>query len=109
MDLIHKADGVEIDQGVFGPYGLLKCDPVKINLKEDCKPYCLTTARRIPFPLLSKVESELARLDQEGIIEKVIHLTDWCAPMVPVAKKKDEIRICVDLKKLNDAVYAPQS
>lgn len=30
--------------------------------------------------------------------------TDWCAPMVPVLKKNGNVRICVDLKKLNEAV-----
>lgn len=76
----------------------MKCDPVKITLKDDAKPYCLTTARHVAFPLMSKVESELNRLEQEGIIEKVNHPTDWCAPMVPVLKKNGNVCICVDLK-----------
>lgn len=104
MNLIQKVDRVEVDPGVFGSFGLLKCDPVKITVREDAQPYCLTTARRVPFPLLPKVKQELDRLEQEGIIEKVTRPTDWCAPMVPVTKKNGDIRICVDLKKLNDAV-----
>ena len=40
-----------------------------------------------------------------GIIEEVMDPTDWCAPMVPVKKKnKDQVRVCVDLKRLNKAV-----
>lgn len=82
----------------------MKCEPVKVTLRNDAKPYCLTTARRIAFPLMSKVEAELNRLEKEGIIEKMEKPTDWCAPMVPVLKKNGNVRICVDLKKLNEAV-----
>jgi hypothetical protein len=77
---------------------------MKITLKDDAKPYCLSTARRVPFPILPKVEEEINRMEKEGIIEKVTEPTEWCAPMVPVVKKNGKIRICVDLKKLNEAV-----
>lgn len=35
------------------------------------------------------------------IIRGVTQPTDWCAPMVPLAKKTGKVRICVDLKHLN--------
>jgi hypothetical protein len=100
--LIKKVSRIETS--VFGSYGLVKCKPVKITLKDDAKPYCLATARCVAFPLMSKVESELIRLEQEGIIEKVKHPTDWCALMVPVLKKNGSVCICVDLKRLNEGV-----
>jgi hypothetical protein len=43
----------------------------------------------------------IIRMKDEGIIEEV---TEWCAPIVPVPKKNGQVRICVDLKKLNEAV-----
>ncbi|XP_048756258.2 uncharacterized protein LOC125667020 [Ostrea edulis] len=104
MGLILKVNNVQTNIPVFGSFGLVKCDPVKITLKRDYKPYCLTTARRVAFPLLTKVAAELRRLESEGIIEKVEKPTDWCSPMVPVVKKNGNVRICVDLKRLNDAV-----
>ncbi|KAK3101745.1 hypothetical protein FSP39_006077 [Pinctada imbricata] len=85
-------------------FGRMKGEPVKIVLRDDAKPYCLNTARRIPFPIMPKVKSELNRLEQDGIIVKVTRPTDWCAPIVPVIKKNGDIRICVDLKHLNQAV-----
>ena len=98
MDTVMLSD-------VFGDIGLLMCDPVKIELKTDCEPYSLTTPRRIPFPLLPKVEAELRRMLALGIIEEVTEPSDWCAPMVPVEKKnKEQVRVCVDLKRLNKAV-----
>ncbi|XP_021372001.1 uncharacterized protein LOC110462385 [Mizuhopecten yessoensis] len=70
---------------VLPSLGLLACEPVKIQLKEHASPYCISASRRVPFPLLEKVEDELNR-------------------MVPVVKKTGKIRICVDLKRLNEAV-----
>ncbi|RXN18805.1 Retrovirus-related Pol poly from transposon opus [Labeo rohita] len=51
-----------------------------------------------------QVEEELKRMESMGIIEKVVDPTEWCAPMVPVIKKNGNIRICVDLKRLNENV-----
>ncbi|KAI2648690.1 Transposon Ty3-G Gag-Pol polyprotein [Labeo rohita] len=95
---------VDTEGCVFGDFGLLNCEPIKIELRQDAKPYSLTSPRRVPFPLLPKVEEELRRMLKSGIIEQVTEATDWCAPMVPVKKKNGKVRICVDLKKLNEAV-----
>ncbi|XP_030578829.1 uncharacterized protein K02A2.6-like [Archocentrus centrarchus] len=107
MGLVKRIDNIDTDllEDVFGEIGLLKCDPVKIELKANAEPYSLTTPRRVPFPLLAKVETELKRMLALGIIEEVTEPTDWCAPMVPVEKKnRDQVRVCVDLKRLNKAV-----
>lgn len=103
MGLVLRVDELECDS-VFGDIGLLNCKPVKIELRDDAQPYSITTPRRVPFPLLTKVEQELARMQSLGIIEEVREATDWCAPMVPVVKKNGKVRICVDLKRLNEAV-----
>ncbi|XDV23050.1 hypothetical protein PO909_027773 [Leuciscus waleckii] len=34
----------------------------------------------------------------------MVEPTEWCAPMVPIVKKNASVRICVDLKRLNQAV-----
>ena len=70
-------------------------------LTTDARPYCLTTARQIPFPKKNKVKEELVSIDNAGIISKITKPTEWCAPMVPVLKKNGDIQICVDFKKLN--------
>ena len=46
-------------------------------------------------------------MEKADIIEKVTEPTDWCAPMVPVLKPNKKVRICVDFKKLNEAIKRP--
>ena len=81
--------------------GLVKCNPVTITLKEGATPFHIHTARKIPTPLLSKVEKELERMQREGVIEPIDEATDWCAPIVVVPKHDNSVRICVDLRGLN--------
>ena len=81
----------------------MKIDEVDISLR-DVMPHCEQTPRRIAFPLMEKSKDEIERMESEDIIERVTKPTDWCAGMVPVQKKTDDIRICVDLKNLNKSM-----
>lgn len=76
----------------------------EIKLKDDAKPYSLLAPRRIPLPQLPKVKEELTRMESMGVISKVDKPTPWCAGMVVVPKTAGAIRICVDLKPLNENV-----
>lgn len=77
----------------------------KIVLKKKKKKkvllYCVTTARRVPFPILPQAKENLNRLENEGIIEKV---TELIFITFLVIKRNGKDRIYVDLKKLNLAV-----
>ncbi|UYV77576.1 K02A2.6-like [Cordylochernes scorpioides] len=60
--------------------------------------------RRIPAALGNEVQSELEKMVKQGIITKIYHETEWSHPMVVVKKKSGQIRICLDPRKLNQAL-----
>ena len=76
----------------------------EIKLKPDAVPHSLFTPRHVLLPLRPKVEQELMRMESMGVISRVDEPTPWCAGMVVVPKKSGSIRICVDLKPLNESV-----
>ena len=43
-------------------------------------------------------------MKDNGVIEEVTEPTEWVSPIVPVLKPSGDVRICVDLKKLNQSV-----
>lgn len=82
---------------IIGDLGVMR-----IPLKPDAKP-----VKQRPYKLNSKykekVKEELEKILIAGII-KLVKGYEWVSPMVVQEKKeKGEIRICVDLRKLNDA------
>jgi len=75
-----------------------------ICLKEEAKPFSLSTPRRVAIPLLPKVKEELTRMEALGVIERVEQPTEWCAGLVVVPKPNGKVCICVDLSKLYESV-----
>ena len=78
-------------------FGQMDTEPVEIKLRGDATPYCVTTARKVPFPLMDAVKAELDKMLEDGIVREVTEPTDWCSPMVPVVKASGGMRICVDV------------
>lgn len=54
-----------------------------------------------------KVKQELQRLEDEHVIAKVTEPTDWVSPIVIVTKKDGSLRICLDPRRLNEAIKCP--
>lgn len=57
----------------------------------------------LPLTARDKVSHELRKLEVTGVIEK-IDASEWVSPIVVASKKMGEIRLCVDLRKPNQAV-----
>ena len=64
--------------------------------------------RTVPFALRDKVEAEIQRLENEGVLKKV-ESSDSATPIVPVLKPNGTIRICGDFKvTLNQYLDVPE-
>ena len=62
----------------------------------------------MPYALRPKVEEELKRLQNEGILTKV-EWSDWATPIEPIPKKDGSVRICGDFKgTVNPELQAQQ-
>ena len=91
QDILNKYKSVFTEQS-----GKVKGVNATLTLKENAQPkFC--KARPVPYALKDKVEKELERLENEGIIQKVDH-SDWATPIVAVPKGDNTVRICGDYK-----------
>lgn len=88
---------------VFEGLGTLG-EEYRIQLKDDTVPYLSCTPRNVPLPLHDKLWQELEWMEFMGVISKVDTLIPWSAGMVVMLKKSGEVRICVNLKPLNESV-----
>ena len=60
----------------------------RIVLTDDAKPFCVSTPRTVPLPLMQPLKDELDLLEDMNIIRSVTEPTDWCSP-ISIAMKKD--------------------
>ena len=76
--------------------GTLKGFQASLTLKTDQQPkFCQVHV--VPYALRPRVEAEIERLLQQGVISPV-QFSDWATPIVPVIKKNGGVRICGDFK-----------
>ena len=54
-------------------------------------------ARPLPYALKNKVDVEIDSLLTDKLIEPV-EISEWAAPVVPILKKDETIRLCGDYK-----------
>lgn len=82
--------------------GTIKDIVVDIPLNPAIKPV-IQPYRRVPVPVQQAVENKIKEMLQTGIIEKVDGPSIWISQLVVVPKGED-IRICVDMRRANQAV-----
>ena len=80
--------------------GLVKSSEASLELKPNTRPnFCRARSRSSsPFALQPRVEEELSRLVEAGILEKVLK-SEWASPIVAVPKRDGTLHICGDFKK----------
>ena len=76
--------------------GTMQGTKAKLFVKSDSKP-TFFKPRPVPHALKGAIEQELDRLESMGVIEKVRY-SEWAAPIVPVVKPDNSIRVCGDYK-----------
>ena len=88
---------------LFKGIGKLKDTELHLHI-DDSVPPVAQPARRIPFHLRKQVSEELEQLEQQGTIEKVNGATPWVSPLVVSPKKSGNVRLCVDMRRPNEAI-----
>lgn len=83
--------------------GKLKDFQVRLPVKEGAEPV-YQPLRRVPVPLQKKLEEKLIELEEADIIEKVDHPSKWSSQLVLRPKKSGDLRICVDMRRANEAI-----
>ncbi|KAL0268628.1 UNVERIFIED_CONTAM: hypothetical protein PYX00_010487 [Menopon gallinae] len=97
IEVIGKVNSVEDVTSKFPEVfsdKLGKCKDVKLtlHLREGSTPkYC--QARPVPYAIKEKIEKEIDRLVEEGILSPV-ESSEWATPIVPVLKKDNTVRLC---------------
>ena len=76
--------------------GTLKGMKAKVNLKEGAiSVFC--QSRSVPFAMKAKVEEEIERLENQGIITPT-NWSEWATPVVAIPKADGTVRLCGDYK-----------
>lgn len=88
---------------LFTGFGKLHDRQIKLTIDPKVKPVA-QPVRRTPFGLRGKVEKKIQELIEKDIIEPVSKPTPWVSPIVVVPKANNDIRVTVDMRRVNEAV-----
>ena len=87
--------------------GALRGTEAKLVMKDNSRPV-FHKARQVPYALRPKIELELDRLEEAGVLSKV-DWSEWASPIVPVVKRNGAVRICGDFKvSINPQIQVDQ-
>ena len=90
-------------KGIFEGVGKLTGYQVKLHVDPEV-PAVAQPVRRTPFSLREKIKEKIEELVAMGIIEPVEGATPWVSPVVVEPKQNDEIHLCVDMRRANEAI-----
>ena len=89
---------------LFHGLGSLKGKQVTIHIDGSVQPVA-QPHRRVPFPIREQLEEQLAKDEEQGVIERVKGPTPWVSPIVVAPKREPgKIRVCVDMRQANQAI-----
>lgn len=85
------------------PHAKLKDFQLRIPIDDSVTPV-IQPFRRVPYSIKERVENEIKKLLALDIIERVDGPSRWVSPIVPTPRGEDKLRICVDMRRANEAV-----
>lgn len=97
--------GMDIGQVAEAPKPLSKIKGIQVGkqVNPEVKPV-FQPMRRIPLPLEEAVGRKIDELLKCDVIEVKSGPTSWVSPLVVVGKANGEPRLCLDLRRVNEAV-----
>ena len=106
---LTKDDVLRCYSNVFRPgRGSALGTPMHIELDPNVRPVH-AQVRRVPVAKLDRVNEELERLTNEGIIKPVTQPTDWLSNILVKEKPNGKLRICIDPSQtINRAIRRPK-
>ena len=96
------SDLQELYPNQFDTIGNFKGEAV-LYVKDDATP-SIDPPRKCSVHIRDKLKAELDKMEQQGVIRKVQHNTDWCSSLTTSVKKDGSLRLCLDPKRLNNAL-----
>ena len=60
--------------------------------------------RKHPYHVRKKIDQELSRLEQAGIIESLSGPQEWASNLVATPKNDGSVRLCLDSRMINTAI-----
>ena len=88
---------------VFTGLGKLKDFKLKLDVDKTVPPV-IQPARKEPYHKRIKIGEAIDKLLADGVIEPATGPTEWCSPLHAIAKKDGSLRVCVDMRKVNEAI-----
>lgn len=88
---------------IDGAFPKFKGIQINIPIDKSIQPVS-QPCRRVPIPLESRINDKIQELIITDIIEPVDGPSDWISPLVPVLKSDGDVRICVDIRRANQAI-----
>ena len=110
--LKSKEEILQDCKGIFEGMGKLTGYQVKLSVDREVPAVAQPVGQlasqpvALPFSLREKVKEKIEELVAIDRIEPVEGPTTWVSPVVVVPKQNDEIGLCVDMRRANEAIIS---
>lgn len=85
------------------PFPKIKGIQIHLPIQKGANPVQMPM-RRIPVGIQKAVKTKLDELEIADIVEKVTEYSPWQSVLVPIFKDNGEVRLCVDMRRVNKVV-----